>query len=341
MDLSDDNLFDHIDMLQRSLVGRTVLGYRPSNTANQEDLADVFIVKFILDGLEDSEQDSETSQSSWFGRIWRYIRGGMAMNSRTTHWAVEIRGDLYETFRDKNYALPWKWRATLKMTAEEILKNEPQRNLVERLRVGTTALSTKEIAERTMRYELYYRPYSIFGDNCQQFIMRFCREIDVKFDEEASKRLKMATDIANLLRLSLSLLCLLFLLDIFGNKGRFTLATSLHSALAFLGMILLTFSHPRMFLLDVSHLPFNISHFIIVLVGSFVWFLWVLVGAVLCFSFERVCDQVAVRIVDGVELFDIWNSCNIFLRIAQLLISVVCLLGGIYHSYYSSYFILE
>jgi len=265
----------------------------------------------------------------------------MAMNSRTTHWAVEIRGDLYETFRDKNYALPWKWRATLKMTAEEILKNEPQRNLVERLRVGTTALSTKEIAERTMRYELYYRPYSIFGDNCQQFIMRFCREIDVKFDEEASKRLKMATDIANLLRLSLSLLCLLFLLDIFGNKGRFTLATSLHSALAFLGMILLTFSHPRMFLLDVSHLPFNISHFIIVLVGSFVWFLWVLVGAVLCFSFERVCDQVAVRIVDGVELFDIWNSCNIFLRIAQLLISVVCLLGGIYHSYYSSYFILE
>jgi hypothetical protein len=156
MDLSDDNLLDHIDMLQQSLVGRTVLGYGPSNTVNQEDLADVFIVKFILDGLEDSEQDSETSQSSWLGRIWRYIRGRMATNSRTTHWAAEIRGDLYETFRDKDYALPWKWRATLKMTAEEILKNEPQRNLVERLRVGTTALSTKEIAKRSkpnMRFE--------------------------------------------------------------------------------------------------------------------------------------------------------------------------------------------
>jgi hypothetical protein len=192
-----------------------------------------------------------------------------------------------------------------------------------------------------MRYELYYRPYSIFGDNCQQFIMQFCRDISVKFDEDASSRLQTATGIASLLRLSISLLCLLFVLDIFGNKGRFSLATSLHSALALLGMILLTFSHPRMFLLNVSHLPFNISHFVHILVNSFVWVLWVLVGAVLCFSFERVCDQVAVRTVDGVEVFDIWNSCNVVLRLAQLLISVVCVLGGIYQSYYSSYFIQE
>jgi hypothetical protein len=190
-----------------------------------------------------------------------------------------------------------------------------------------------------MRYVLYYRPYSLFGDNCQQFIMQFCREISVEFDEDASNRLQTAAGIANLLRLSISLLCLLFSLDILGNKGRFTLATSLHSALAFLGMILLTFSHPRMFLLDVSHLPFIISYYIILLVNGFVWFLWILVGAVLCFSFERVCDQVAVRTVDGVEVFDIWNSCNIVLRVAQLLISIVCLLGCIYHIYYSSYFV--
>jgi len=168
--------------------------------------------------------------------------------------------------------------------------------------------------------------------------MQFCREISVEFNEEASHRLQTATGIANLLRLSISLLCLLFFLDILGNKGQFSLATSLHSALAILGMILLTFSHPRMFLLNVSHLPFIISYYINILVNYFVWFLWVLVGAVLCFSFERVCDQVAVRTVDGVEVFDIWYSCNIVLRVAQLLISVVCLLGGIYHSYYSLYF---
>jgi hypothetical protein len=96
-----------------------------------------------------------------------------------------------------------------------------------------------------------------------------------------------------------------------------------------------------MFLLNVAHLPFNVSHFLILLVGTFVWFLWVIVGAVLCFSFERECDEVAVRIVDGIEVFDIWHSCNIFLRLTQLSISIVCLLGAIYHSYFSSYFILD
>jgi len=45
--------------------------------------------------------------------------------------------------------------------------------------------------------------------------------------------------------------------------------------------------------------------------------------------------------VDGVEEFDVWNSCNIFLRVAQLLIAVVCVLGYIYHTYYSAYFILD
>ena len=192
-----------------------------------------------------------------------------------------------------------------------------------------------------MRYELYYRPYSLLGDNCQQFILQFCREISVKFDEDASNRLQTATGIANLLRLSISLLCLIFCLDIFANRGRFSLATSLHSALAFVGLILLTFSNPRMFLLNMSHLPFNVSHFISLIISSFVFFLWILVGAVLSFSFEKTCDQVAVHMVNGVEEFDIWNSCNIFLRVAQLLIAVICVLGYIYHTYYSAYFILD
>ena len=192
-----------------------------------------------------------------------------------------------------------------------------------------------------MRYELYYRPYSLLGDNCQQFILQFCREISVRFNKDASNRLQTATGIANLLRLSISLLCLIFCLDIFANRGRFSLATSLHSALAFVGLILLTFSNPRMFLLNMSHLPFNVSHFISLIISSFVFFLWILVGAVLSFSFEKTCDQVAVRMVDGVEEFDVWNSCNIFLRVAQLLIAVVCVLGYIYHTYYSAYFILD
>jgi hypothetical protein len=94
-----------------------------------------------------------------------------------------------------------------------------------------------------------------------------------------------------------------------------------------------------MFLLNVDHLPFNISHFIHLLISTFVWFLWVIVGAVLCFSFERECDEVAVHIVNGVEVFDVWNSCNVFLRLAQISMFIVCLLGGIYHSYYSLRFI--
>jgi hypothetical protein len=38
-------------------------------------------------------------------------------------------------------------------------------------------------------------------------------------------------------------------------------------------------------------------------------------------------------------VFDVWNSCNVFLRLAQISMFIVCLLGGIYHSYYSLRFI--
>jgi hypothetical protein len=74
--------------------------------------------------------------------------GRVATNSRTTHWAAEIRGDLYETIRDKEYRLPWEWKATILMTAEEVWKKEPQRKVVERLHIGTTALNNTEIARR-------------------------------------------------------------------------------------------------------------------------------------------------------------------------------------------------
>jgi hypothetical protein len=143
MDDPHTNLFDHRGTLRQDLFGRILLGYMPDDTANLEDLADVFILKFILDGLEENEQDTETSQFILLGRIWRYLRGRVATNSRTTHWAAEVRGDLYETFRHKEYHLPWDWRGTMRMTAKGLW------NPVERSRVGTTALGTTEIAERS------------------------------------------------------------------------------------------------------------------------------------------------------------------------------------------------
>ena len=60
--------------------------------SHQAGIAEVFVLKFILDGLEKEEREPQTYQFSWFGRIWRYIRGRIATSSRITHWAVEIRG---------------------------------------------------------------------------------------------------------------------------------------------------------------------------------------------------------------------------------------------------------
>ena len=146
MDGPHTNLFDNRDTLRQDLFGRILLGYMPDDAANREDLAEVFILKFILDGLEENEQDSETSQ---FIRIWRYFRGRVATNSRTTHWAAEVRGDLYETFRHKQYRLPWDWRGTMRMIAEGHWEEDPKRKLVERSRVGITAWGTTKIAERS------------------------------------------------------------------------------------------------------------------------------------------------------------------------------------------------
>jgi hypothetical protein len=151
MNVPDNNIFDHIDTFQQSLLGRSVLSYLPENTASQKDLASVFIVKSILDGLEDGEQCSETIQPVWFRRIWKGIVRRIATNSRTTHWAAEIRGDLYETSRDKTYRLPWQWKATIKITTKENREKNPPRKVVERFHVGTTALSNYEIARRSIR----------------------------------------------------------------------------------------------------------------------------------------------------------------------------------------------
>jgi hypothetical protein len=119
------------------------------DTTDLEDIADVYILKFVLDGLKENESDSEISRLNWFGRIRRYLRGWIATNPRTTHWAAEIRGDLYETFRHREYYLPWRWRATLKYTAKDAQGKEPHRKPMKRFHVGTTALSTEQIAERS------------------------------------------------------------------------------------------------------------------------------------------------------------------------------------------------
>ncbi len=164
-DSSNTNLFDQIDILQRSLLGRAVLGQWPGDNVSREGLADVFIVKSMLNGLEYNEQGSEISRPFRFRRIWRYIVRQVATNSRTTHWAAEIRGDLYETFRHKEHRLPWEWKATVLMTAEEDWKKEPQRKVVERVHVGTTALKNADIAGRGKVDTNFERGISLLTDS--------------------------------------------------------------------------------------------------------------------------------------------------------------------------------
>ena len=148
MDCSDTNLFDNIDTLRRSLLGRTLLGTGTGHSTSQKDLANVFLIKTTLSGLGDSKEGSDNSRPSWLRRIWTCIVRKVATHSRTTHWAVEIRDDLYETFRHKEYRLLWQWRATLKLTVADDITKQPQRKEVERVLVGSTALSNAEIAER-------------------------------------------------------------------------------------------------------------------------------------------------------------------------------------------------
>lgn len=148
IDCNSINLFDEIDTLQRSVLGRGIFRITTDHAISQEGPADVFIVKTTLDGLRNSEQYSDTSQPSWVRWIWRYIIHRVATNSRTTHWAAEIRGDLYETFRLEEHWLPWQWTAIILMTAAEDIPKQPEKKEVERVLIGTTALCNNEIASR-------------------------------------------------------------------------------------------------------------------------------------------------------------------------------------------------
>ena len=64
MDESDINLFDHIDTFGQEMFGRLFLRYMPNDASHRAGVAEVFILKFILDGLENRERDSQTNQFS-------------------------------------------------------------------------------------------------------------------------------------------------------------------------------------------------------------------------------------------------------------------------------------
>jgi hypothetical protein len=64
MDESDINLFDHIHTFGQDMFARLFMRYMPNDASHQAGVAEVFILKFILDGLQNKERDSQTDQFS-------------------------------------------------------------------------------------------------------------------------------------------------------------------------------------------------------------------------------------------------------------------------------------
>jgi len=131
---------EEVQTLKQSLIGRALLPPEPG----KDKLTKVYIVKSLLEGFE-AKYNEDITLSTWPWGLFAATRRWIASHSRSTHWAVEIRGDFYETFRQKQYSWP-EWAATLRLTKKELAVNE--RIVVERLYVGTTACSDREIAGR-------------------------------------------------------------------------------------------------------------------------------------------------------------------------------------------------
>jgi hypothetical protein len=147
VDNLSENLYNNIDKLQRSLYGRRVIGLMQSMQGQMpEPPADVFIIRAVLDGSAQYDFNGDHGGFNGLSKVWNSIVQRIASNSRTTHWAAEIRGDLYETFRHKEYRWLWSWKATLRFTAAEDRKDNTDSHVVERVRIGRTTLSNQQIA---------------------------------------------------------------------------------------------------------------------------------------------------------------------------------------------------
>jgi hypothetical protein len=192
-----------------------------------------------------------------------------------------------------------------------------------------------------LRYELTLRPYSLAGDNCQQFILQFCREIGVEFDQEAMQQLGTATGLARAIRLCVLFLVSVFLVDLVFDKGRLILATPLTPTIGFLALILITLAHPRIFLSDFSYLGFTLAHLLYLFHSGIVWLMWIFLGVWMAFSVENTCDDVCFSVENGETIFDYWHPCNVVLRLFQAAIFVIALAGAIYHDFYSIYFVVD
>lgn len=188
-------------------------------------------------------------------------------------------------------------------------------------------------------YEQQLRPYSLAGDNCQQFILQFCREIGVEFDHDAMGRLKTATGLIQAIRLCLFLLAALFVVDLSVNKGRLILATPITPAIGLSTLSFVTLAHPRMFLSSFSSLPPTFAHILYCLHSGVVWLLWVVFGVWTAFSVETGCDDKGFSMVNGEKISYFWNPCNVALRLFQLALFVIALAGALYHDFYTFYFV--
>jgi len=107
-----------------------------------------------------------------------------------------------------------------------------------------------------MRYSIETRRYSLFGDNCQQFILNFCEDICIKIDATATDQLTIAPQLIRPLLVASRILAAGVLVDILINKGRMLVK---HLAIPVTGLCLMTavtVAHPRMYSARLHHMPF-------------------------------------------------------------------------------------
>jgi hypothetical protein len=152
-------------------------------------------------------------------------------------------------------------------------------------------------------------------------------------------RLKTASGLTQAIRFCLLMLALFFIADLFILQTRSILVTPLVPAFGMVLMCLITLAHPHMSLFSFSDFPYPFANVLHSVQASFVFLIWIIFGIWTAFSVENVCDDVAISVENGETVFHFWNSCNVALRLFQLVIALICLAGYLYHSFYALYFV--
>jgi hypothetical protein len=127
-----------------------------------------------------------------------------------------------------------------------------------------------------LRYEVDTRRYSLFGDNCQQFILNFCEDICVDIEPTVIHQLTIAPHLIKWLANALYIVGAASSADLFLNRGRLLVK---HIEIPITGLCMLTVvtvAHPRMYSARLHQLPFQVAHGLYLLHVGVVWGLWVL-----------------------------------------------------------------